>query len=78
MLVMSEAGYNPALPPDQRAEQQRQAQIRLSMLRPERLPCLVESAGPMTAHDDPEFHYQFGIDLFVAGVEGVARRMQAQ
>jgi AcrR family transcriptional regulator len=78
MLVMSEAGFNPALPPDQRAEQQRQALIRLAMLPPDQFPCLVASAGPMTAHDDPEFHYRFGIDLFIAGVEGVARQMRAE
>jgi len=26
----------------------------------------------MTACDDPDFHYQFGIDLFVHGVEAMA------
>jgi TetR/AcrR family transcriptional regulator, tetracycline repressor protein len=78
MLVMSEPGYNPALPPDQRAEHQRQTMIRLAMLPPDRFPCLVESAGPLTSHHDPEFHYRFGIDVFIAGVEGMARRMQAE
>jgi TetR/AcrR family tetracycline transcriptional repressor len=72
MLVMSEPGYDPALPPADRAEQQRQAQIKLAMLPPDRYPCLVAAAGPMTACDDPDFHYRFGIDLFVAGVTGMA------
>jgi TetR/AcrR family transcriptional regulator, tetracycline repressor protein len=71
-LVMSEPGYDPALPPDERAEQQRRNLIRLSMLPPERFPRLVAAAGPMTACDDLAFHYKFGIDLFVAGVVSVA------
>jgi TetR/AcrR family transcriptional regulator, tetracycline repressor protein len=78
MLVMSEPGFNPALPPDQRAEHQRQTLIRLSMLPPDRFPCVVESAGPLTACDDPEFHYRFGIDIFIAGVEVAARRNNPQ
>jgi TetR/AcrR family transcriptional regulator, tetracycline repressor protein len=72
-LVMSEPGYDPALPPDERAEHQRKSQIRLAMLPPDRYPCLVASAAPMTACEDPEFHYRFGIDLFIGGVEAVAK-----
>ena len=37
-------------------------------------PRLVAAAGPMTACDDPEFHYRFGVDLFIAGVEAMARQ----
>lgn len=33
---------------------------------------LVECAIPMTACDDPEFHYELGIGIFVAGVEAIA------
>lgn len=72
-LVMSEPGYYPALAPDERAEHQRQSLIRLAMLPPDRFPCLVASAGPMTGCEDPEFHYRFGIDLFIGGVEAVAK-----
>jgi AcrR family transcriptional regulator len=72
MLVMSEPGYNPGLSPDDRAEQQRQSQIRLAMLPPDRFPHMVAAARPMTSCDDPEFHYQFGISLFIAGVEAAA------
>ena len=72
MLVMSEPGYDPALPLAERVEHQRQTQIKLAMLPPDRFPCLVAAAGPMTACDDPDFHYRFGIDLFVAGVTGMA------
>jgi hypothetical protein len=29
----------------------------------------------MTACDDPEFHYQLGIELFIDGVRTAARRV---
>ena len=41
------------------------------MLPPDRFPRLVEAAGPMTG-GDPELHYPFGIDLFIAGVQALA------
>jgi hypothetical protein len=46
------------------------------MLPPERYPRLVEAAVPMTAcsAEDQEFHFRFGIDLFVAGVQAMAPR----
>jgi hypothetical protein len=28
----------------------------------------------MTATDDPEFHYQLGVDMFIAAVEALAAR----
>ena len=37
-----------------------------------RYPRLVECAIPMTACDDPEFHYEFGVRVFIAGVEAIA------
>ena len=55
----------------ERAEQQRRNRIRLAMLPPDRYPCLVEAAEPLT-DCDPDFHYQFGIDLFIRGVQAMA------
>jgi TetR/AcrR family transcriptional regulator, tetracycline repressor protein len=71
-LVMSEPGFDPAGTPEERTEVMRQSRIRLAMLPPDRFPCVVEAAGPLTACDDPDFHYQFGIDLFIAGVVAVS------
>jgi TetR/AcrR family transcriptional regulator, tetracycline repressor protein len=71
-LVMSEPGFDPAGTPEERTELMRQSRIRLAMLPPDRFPCVVEAAGPLTACDDPDFHYQFGIDLFIAGAVAVA------
>ena len=74
MLVMSEPGYDPGLTQEERAETQRRNRVRLTVLPPDRYPYLVEAAGPMTACDDPDLHYRFGIDLFIAGVEAMAAR----
>jgi len=63
MLAISEPGYNPSLTEADRAEHQRRNTVRLAMLPPDRYPCLVEAAVPMTARDDPDFHYRLGIDL---------------
>jgi AcrR family transcriptional regulator len=67
MLVMSEPGQDPGVAAAERTELQRQAQVKLAILPPGQFPHLVAAAGPMTACD-PEFHYRFGIDLFIGGV----------
>ena len=74
MLVMSEPGYEPGLSEEERAEVQRRKMVELASLPPDRYPRLVAAAVPMTACDDPEFHYRFGVDLFIAGVEAMARQ----
>jgi TetR/AcrR family transcriptional regulator, tetracycline repressor protein len=74
MLAMSEPGWKPGMTEAERDEATRQARIRLSLLPPTRFPCTVESAAALTACDNPEFHYEFGIDIFMAGVEAMSRR----
>jgi TetR/AcrR family transcriptional regulator, tetracycline repressor protein len=74
VLVMSEPGFEPGLTDAERAEHQRLARVRLSLLPPDKFPRLVECAVPMTASDNPEFHYQLGTDLFIAGVQALAAR----
>jgi AcrR family transcriptional regulator len=72
-LVMSEPGFDPGLTEQERAELQRRKQVELASLPPDRYPRLVEAAKPMTScSDGPEFHYRFGVDLFVAGVQALA------
>jgi TetR/AcrR family transcriptional regulator, tetracycline repressor protein len=74
-LVMSEPGFEPdvkaSLTDAERAEHQRRKQVKIAMLPSEQYPVLVECAVPFTTVD-PDFHYRFGIDLFVAGVEALA------
>jgi AcrR family transcriptional regulator len=76
MLVMSAPGFDPALTDAELSELLRRHRVRLAMLPPDRYPRLVEAAAPMTAcsAEDQEFHFRFGIDLFVAGVEAMAPR----
>src|SRR6185437_2057720 len=73
MLVMSEAGFDPGITEEERAERLRRKQVELASLPPQRYPRLVEAAVPLTAcSDDASFHYQFGVDLFIAGVQAMA------
>jgi TetR/AcrR family tetracycline transcriptional repressor len=76
-LVKSEPGFGPGDTPEQRAEAQRQHRIHLAMLPPGRFPRLVECAGPMTANDNADFHYRFGVDLFVGGVIALAAERES-
>jgi TetR/AcrR family tetracycline transcriptional repressor len=72
-LVMSEPGFDPGTTEEERVEMQRRKQVELASLPPQRYPRLVESAVPLTAcTDEPVFHYEFGVDLFIAGVQAVA------
>src|SRR5262249_10419493 len=72
MLVMSEPGFGPGMTEADRAERQRSSRVRLALLPADRYPHLVEAAVPLTVCDDPDLHYQFGVDLFIAGVQAVA------
>ncbi len=79
-LAMSEPGRTAALASmseAERVEHQRLAMIRLASLPPGQYPRLVEAAVPMTACDDPDFHYRPGIDLFIDGVRAMASRPDA-
>ena len=74
MLVMSEPGYGPSLT---RASAPRSSGATGSgwpCCRRTAIPCLVEAAVPMTDCDDPDFHYRFGVDLFIAGVQAMAEQ----
>jgi AcrR family transcriptional regulator len=76
-LAMSEPGIE-ELDDDERVELQRKKQVTLATLSPAKYPCLVEYAGPLTACDDPEEHFRFGMDMFIAGVAGMAARHAAR
>jgi TetR/AcrR family tetracycline transcriptional repressor len=70
-LVMSEPGIT-SLDADDRTELQRRKQVVFATLPTVRYPRLVECAAPMTACDDPDFHYELGVDVFIAGVQAMA------
>ena len=74
-LVMSEPGFEPdvkaSLTDAERAEHQRRKQVKIALLPADKYPRLIECAVPFTTVN-PDFHYRFGIDLFIAGVEALA------
>jgi TetR/AcrR family tetracycline transcriptional repressor len=70
-LVMSEPGIE-QLDDAERTELQRKKQVQLATQPPAKYPRLVECAIPMTACDDPEEHYRFGVDLFIGGLAAIA------
>lgn len=72
MLVLSDPGYKPGCTEADRAETARKNRIRLALLPPDKYPRVIESAGPLTACDDLDEHYRFGLDLFIAGVRALA------
>jgi len=74
MLVLSDAALDPGMAEAERDERQRTKRIRLAMLPPTAYPRMVECAIPMTDCSDPEFHYELGINVFIAGVETLASR----
>jgi AcrR family transcriptional regulator len=79
MLVMSEPG-EPGLAwlsAEERAELQRKKQVVLATLPVAQYPRLVECAAAMTAYDDPDFHYDFGINLFISGVQAMSAALPA-
>jgi len=59
---------------EERTELQRRRQVVLATLPTARYPRLVECAIPMTACDDPEFHYELGVSVFIAGVQAITER----
>jgi TetR/AcrR family tetracycline transcriptional repressor len=70
-LVMSEPGIE-SLDDAERTELQRKKQVALASQSLAKFPRLVECAQPMTACDNPEEHYRFGVDLFIGGLAAVA------
>jgi AcrR family transcriptional regulator len=70
-LVMSEPGIE-LLDDAERTEVQRKKQVILATQSLAKFPRLVECALPMTACDNPEDHYKFGVDLFIGGLAAVA------
>jgi AcrR family transcriptional regulator len=74
IMLASSAPGSEWLSLEERVEGQRKKQITFAMLPPDDYPQLVECAVAMTSSEDPEFHYQLGVDLFIAGVEAIAAK----
>jgi AcrR family transcriptional regulator len=70
-LVMSEPGID-MLDNVERAELMRKKQVVLATQSPLKFPRVVECAIPLTACDNPDDHYKFGVDLFIGGLAAIA------
>jgi TetR/AcrR family tetracycline transcriptional repressor len=77
MLVNSEPGAKPGMSDEELNEMVRRSRVRMAMLPVDQYPRVVECAEPLTSCEDPEFHYRFGVDLFIAGVEALGVRLAA-
>ncbi|MDA0564769.1 TetR/AcrR family transcriptional regulator C-terminal domain-containing protein [Streptomonospora sp. S1-112] len=64
----------PAEETDEAAAARRRARAHLAALPPDRFPHVIEAAGPLSACEDPDAHYAFGLDLLLAGIETTAAR----
>ena len=52
---------------------QRRKQVELASLPPDQLPAAGRGGrADDLLHATPEFHYRFGVDLFIAGVRALA------
>jgi hypothetical protein len=71
MLIMSQPGIE-SLSAEERAESQRRKQVLFATLPAAQYPWLVECAVPMAACDNPDFHHELGVSVFIAGVEAAA------
>lgn len=73
MLVTQEAGAEVQVPEDQRAATAAAKRAALTSLPKDRYPHLVECADALTATDETEDYYRFGVDLYISGVRELHR-----
>ena len=78
VLVNQQAGAEPQIAAQEREAVRVAKRAALAALPPERFPNLIACADTLTACEDPDGYFEFGVDLFVAGVERLqaARRRQ--
>lgn len=77
MLVSGRPGAETATPQDERAALLAHKRAALAGLPADRFPHLIESADAFTHCDDEMTYYQGGIELFIAGVQALQRRLPA-
>ncbi len=75
MLVSGRPGAETRTPQDERAALLASKQAALAGLPKDRFPHLVECAAALTDCDDEISYYQGGIELFIAGVQALERRL---
>ncbi len=78
MLVTQEAGAELDVPAAEREQTVAAKRAAIAALPPERYPYIQECMDCLTATDDTEAYYRFGIDLFVGGVRELHESLAAQ
>ncbi|HZY77306.1 MAG TPA: TetR family transcriptional regulator [Jatrophihabitantaceae bacterium] len=80
MLVSQQAGAEPDVAEAERESVRAAKRDALASLPADRYPNLVACADALTACDDPDTYFEFGVDLFVAGVDRLqsTRRRQSR
>jgi len=73
-LVATEPGCPYGVPKEQAAEWQRVNKLRMASFPPDRFPYLTEFGAAPNDEPDLDEYYTFGIDLLMAGIEGMASR----
>lgn len=78
MLVTQEAGAELGVPAEQRAEVAAAKHRAIAALPAERYPNVLACVDCLTATDDDDAYYRFGVDLYVSGVRELHARLAAQ
>jgi AcrR family transcriptional regulator len=79
MLVTEMAGAEPGVAVELKEQVRAEKQRAIASLPPDRFPNLVACANALTECEDEDAYYDFGVDLFVTGVQQLhARRARAQ
>lgn len=71
MLVTQEAGAEVGVGAECRDQVVAEKRRAIKSLPPERYPTILECADTLTATDDHEEYYRFGVDLYISGVLGL-------
>jgi AcrR family transcriptional regulator len=75
-LVVGEPGFTAQDEDGDLMDARRRARLFLESLPPDRYPRLVEAAAPLSACEDPDAYYAFGLDLLLAGIGEMAARKE--
>jgi AcrR family transcriptional regulator len=73
-LVRAEPEIVPQSPSKGLSETGRRMRRQLEALPSDKYPHVIEAADSLTTPVDSESYYQFGLDLLLAGIEGMAKR----
>ncbi|MGZ4507932.1 MAG: TetR/AcrR family transcriptional regulator [Blastococcus sp.] len=71
-VVTADQVDDSGMPAEERETHLRQKQARIASLSPQQYPALIAHAAAMTYCPDPDEFFQLAIDLYIAGVQGLA------